>query len=143
MTYIYITLAVFLAIFLYVRIAPVSPNAYDKDPRTAGKKGTKGGCFLHPTLGDIPSPKFDMTALQLRQRMERAMTEMGGEKCENQTHDLWVFKTKLWKFPDFLSFVVEEDEHGQSYPIAYSRLHYGRSDFGVNKKRILKILEKL
>ena len=55
----------------------------------------------------------------------------------------FVQRSKLMKFPDFIDvqFLAMEDD--KSTLLIYSRSKYGRSDLGVNKKRITEWLAEL
>lgn len=45
-------------------------------------------------------------------------------------------RSRVFRFPDFISARFVPLEDGRSTLIVYSRAKYGRRDFGVNRKRI-------
>jgi uncharacterized protein (DUF1499 family) len=48
----------------------------------------------------------------------------------------YVARSALFNFPDLIMVQVREDAPGRSDLIIYSRSVYGRSDLGVNRKRV-------
>lgn len=48
-----------------------------------------------------------------------------------------VQRSRLFRFPDLISLRVFDAGEGLSTPAIYSRARYGRSDFGVNRARVL------
>ena len=48
----------------------------------------------------------------------------------------YVARSALFNFPDLIMVQVREDGPGRSDLIIYSRSVYGRSDLGVNRKRV-------
>jgi uncharacterized protein (DUF1499 family) len=48
----------------------------------------------------------------------------------------YVARSALFNFPDLIMVQIREDGAGRSDLIIYSRSVYGRSDFGVNRKRV-------
>lgn len=48
-----------------------------------------------------------------------------------------VQRSRLFGFPDLVSVHVVEAGDGRSAPAIYSRARYGRSDFGVNRARVI------
>jgi uncharacterized protein (DUF1499 family) len=48
-----------------------------------------------------------------------------------------VQRSRLFGFPDLISIQVFDAGEGRSVPAIYSRAKYGRSDFGVNRARVI------
>ena len=48
----------------------------------------------------------------------------------------YVTRSAVFNFPDLITVQVTPDTPGTSFLIMYSRSVYGRSDFGVNHKRV-------
>jgi len=48
-----------------------------------------------------------------------------------------VQRSRLFKFPDLISLRVFEAGEGLATPAIYSHARYGRSDFGVNRARVI------
>lgn len=128
----------------YVRFAADDADRWHRDP--AGKTATKAinDFVVAPSGGDMESPVFDMTPEALMtafQRMALAQpnTTLLGERDGFATY---VQRTKLVAYPDYIS-VRAVPAAGGSQLYVYSRSRYGRSDFGVNKTRVLAWLKKL
>lgn len=48
-----------------------------------------------------------------------------------------VQRSRLFGFPDLISIRIFDAGEGRSIPAIYSRAKYGRSDFGVNRARVM------
>ena len=48
-----------------------------------------------------------------------------------------VQRSRLFRFPDLISVRAFDAGEGRTTPAIYSRARYGRSDFGVNRARVL------
>ena len=57
-------------------------------------------------------------------------------------HVTYVLRTKLMAYPDYVSARIKDAGDGVELSI-YSRSRFGRSDLGVNKKRIKSWLKKI
>jgi uncharacterized protein (DUF1499 family) len=55
----------------------------------------------------------------------------------------WVVRSAVFNFPDLVTAQVTSRGEHESALILYSRSVYGRSDFGVNRKRVLSWLAAL
>ncbi len=140
-----ISVALIFGLIAFVRLAPVQKDKYDIDPEQAGFANNPGGFFVHPQNGDMESPSFEMDSQTLFERVQNAAETLGGERVSGEFEDFatFVFYSKIMRFPDFMSVKVVRDEQGRARPIIYARLHYGKSDFQVNRRRVLQILEMI
>ncbi len=55
----------------------------------------------------------------------------------------WVVRSAWWNFPDLVTAQVTPDGPGRARLILYARSVYGRSDFGVNRARLVAWLVRL
>ena len=147
MLWIVAAIALALAAFAaYVRFAGDDPQVWHVDPTTAKERGALNDFIVTPdgADADIASPVFAMApnALMARFRelaLSRPRTTILGERDGFAT---FVQRTKLMAYPDYISVRAVEAEGGSALYI-YSRSRYGRSDLGVNKKRLLAWLDKI
>jgi uncharacterized protein (DUF1499 family) len=100
-----------------------------------------GLCAAEP---HAQSPVFDVSVEQLRQRWHEVVAaqprvELLAEDEEGQQFD-YVQRSARFRFPDIITvrFIPVATYHtdAQSTLAIFSRSVYGKSDFGVNRKRI-------
>ncbi len=109
---------------------------------TAGRENTylvcpPGLCGQDP---DRESPVFAVPATELRNRWfsmigNEPRTDWTATDEEIQQYD-FVQRSRWMRFPDTITVRFLPLEDGRSTLAIYSRSHYGRKDFGVNKARI-------
>ena len=86
------------------------------------------------------SPVFDVPAAQLRARWRefaasQPRTELLAEDVEGLQAD-YVQRSARFRFPDIITVRFISVSASRSTLVIFSRSIYGRSDFGVNRKRI-------
>ncbi len=86
------------------------------------------------------SPVFDISVEQLRERWREVLAvqprvELLAEDEEGQQFD-YVQRSARFRFPDIITVRFISLLPSQSTLAIYSRSVYGKSDFGVNRKRI-------
>lgn len=96
-----------------------------------------GICAANP---HADGPVFDITAAQLRSRWRefsarQPRTELLAEDVAVQQID-YVQRSARFRFPDIITVRFIPVSNSRSALAIYSRSVYGRSDFGVNRKRI-------
>ncbi len=69
-------------------------------------------------------------------------TRLLGEDTQ-LTQQVYIDYSKIWHFPDFIYVQFYELPDNRSSMAVYSYSVYGYSDFGVNKKRVEKILSSI
>lgn len=89
---------------------------------------------------DRPSPVFAFPATDLRNIWfsmigAEPRTDWVASDEEIQQYD-FVQRTRLMRFPDTITVRFLALDEGRSTLAIYSRSHYGRKDFGVNRERI-------
>lgn len=93
------------------------------------------------------APSFDMPADMLINRFRTvALAEPRVRVLEDerkQRQMVFVQKSKLFRFPDYIDVLVIDLPEGRSTLAVYSRARYGIRDFGVNRRRIEDWLAKL
>lgn len=122
----YVFLALFVTVLFaasYVRFTAVTAaSAPRPDARGPGDYPSEGGFYAVRTAGAIDKAKLEAT---IREEPRTIALEPG----------VFVSRSAIWSFPD-ITHVWEEDGH---LHIA-SHLVYGRSDLGVNQRRVLRWL---
>ncbi len=96
-----------------------------------------GFCAANP---HTESPVFDVPAAQLRARWRefaasQPRTELLAEDADAPQAD-YVQRSARFRFPDIITVRFIPISTSRSTLAIYSRSIYGRSDFGVNRKRI-------
>ncbi len=89
---------------------------------------------------DRESPVFEtpVAALEARWRTMLARqprVEAAEAYPDDRQYD-FIQRTALMRYPDTVTARFLELEDGRSTLAVYSRSHYGRSDFGANRKRV-------
>lgn len=128
MKWILLTLLGLMALFaVYVRLAPTDVARWHKpaDPQP---------------IGDYPAEGSHMVVLEATAQDFAALDAI--IRSSPRTHVLagsveagivtYVTRSALWGFPDYTTVSLGEDGVMQ----VYGRLRFGRSDLGVNRKRI-------
>lgn len=117
-----IVLVVFVAgLMAYVRLAPSDPGRWHRPIEGSDDQDFEGG-VLRLSLLDIAT--IDRIAQNWRR------TEVvAGSVAEGRI--TYVTRSALWGFPDYTT--VEARDAGVAI---YARLRFGRSDLGVNGKRV-------
>ncbi|HEY0182140.1 MAG TPA: DUF1499 domain-containing protein [Rhodopila sp.] len=89
---------------------------------------------------DLTTPPYSVTADALFALIESVAGsqprtyQAASFPGERQVH--YVARTPLFNFPDLVMVQVRQDGPGRSDLIVYSRSVYGRSDLGVNRRRV-------
>lgn len=96
------------------------------------------------------SPVFALSHEELESRFtDLALSEENTEKLSSREIDAtnrqveFVQYSKRIGYPDTITMQFMARDDGTSTFAAYSRAHYGNTDFGVNARRILRWLSKL
>jgi uncharacterized protein (DUF1499 family) len=121
-----------------------SPDLGPVDFATLKRRATPNDALICPrevcpqARPDSESPVFPFSGARLRSLVtEAALSEPGTTLVEKgPEQDRYLVRTRLMRFPD--TVVVQVFDRGQegSTLALYSRSQIGRSDFGVNRRRI-------
>ena len=115
---------------------PLPPNAFLACP--------EGYCALAEAA---PSPVFALSADQLTAYWaemlagEPRLVRIAAEP--EQRRSIWIQRSALFRFPDLVTVEFVALAPDRSSLALYSRARYGRSDFGVNRGRVLRWLSRL
>lgn len=128
-------LAIFLVVviggLLWVRFAPTNPSNWHVDPTVAADPGVSG--VLLQYMVDRPDALSAFADIAMGQPNTRLIAGSVSENCLTfETRTKWV------GFPDYITVTYQ---HGAL--VILSRLRYGRSDLGVNKRRLKAWLQSL
>ena len=101
-------------------------------------------CQVEP---HFESPTFDVSAQELKRRWmdmisQQSNIEIGVADEALQQYD-FIQRTDLVRYPDSITVRFLRVSSKSSSVAIYSRSHYGKSDFGVNEKRIRTWLDLL
>ena len=123
-----------VAFAAYVRLAPSDPTRWH---RAAAIKGTEtkqleGGYIWRKAVeGD---GKAALAALDNAATAAPRTTVLAGSVDEGQI--TYISRTAAMAFPDYTTASLQQADDGKTYLEVYGRLRFGRSDLGVNAKRI-------
>ena len=134
------TLAILAAIGLagvaaYVRLAPSGPE-WHLDPEAGGRSGP--GRWLVAEGGDAPALRLAVPPDRALAAFDAVAREAGAERLAwepDAGRATYVHRSRVLGFPDYVS-VKAVPEDGGTRLSAYSRLRFGRADFGVNRARL-------
>lgn len=130
----WIVFALALAMFAYVRLAPSDPQRWHRQASVAGVETTKmkNGYLWRKVLegdGADPLQALDQVALATPRT-----SHLAGSVEEGQI--TYVTRTAVVGFPDYTTIGIYQAPDRQRFLEVYGRLRFGRSDLGVNAKRI-------
>lgn len=119
----------------YVRMAGSDPARWHVDPTTVTPEN-KPNNYLVAGQDAVFAPLSPQDALLRLDRIARSepRTHMIAGNIE-AGHVTYVQRSALLGFPDYISVRAQATEEGSKVSL-YSRLRFGRSDFGVNKARV-------
>jgi uncharacterized protein (DUF1499 family) len=94
---------------------------------------------------DIDAPVYPIPAASLRAAIAQAATSEPNTVLihSTETQDRFLVRTRLMRFPDTVVAQVFEQGEGGSTLALYSRSQIGRSDLGVNLRRLKRWLERI
>ena len=121
MSFLYVFAAIIVAFLAYVRLAPSDPRRWHVDLSISENETLQGGAKR-------------IVAAELARLHQIALTEPQTTVLVGSVEDgkvTYVSRTKLIGFPDYTT--VQSKAGGL---MVYGRLRFGRSDFGVNARRV-------
>lgn len=117
---VWVLLACVIALLCYIRFAPSDAKRWHVSLSDVQDKDFKGGATR---IAPCDVAKLDEVAQKNGAKLLAGSVEEG--------HITYVDRTKMIGFPDYITV---QDVNGKT--AVYGRLRFGRSDLGVNKKRI-------
>ena len=120
---------------LYVRFAPTDAETWHVDPDEAPSHGRQREKRIPSgTLG------FDVDVWVLAAAIDKAaMAQPRTKRLAGGWDSLrstYMQRTRLYGYPDFITFKATATEDGGSTLAVFSRSRFGRRDFGVNAARV-------
>lgn len=125
--WLWVILILVVALAAYVRLAPSDPARWHQDVTAEQDKDFAGGA--------IRVVQVDLAA------MDKVIRESGARVLSGSVqegHITYISRTRIAGFPDY----VTVQKHGDTLRI-FSRLRFGKSDLGVNKRRVEGWLSQL
>lgn len=130
----------------YVRLAPSAPAVWHVDPRGVSDLPDQGRYMLRDGEGDGPAPRYSGTPTEIMTRFDAiAMSQSRITRLAGSVeagHVTYVARSAGFGFPDYISVVAYADGDQTALAI-YARLRFGKSDLGVNQKRITAWLAQM
>ena len=133
MTFWTVILIAFGALQLVIRLAPSQPENWviTETGQAPGDYPSDGGFRIVRNVDDAGA---------FAQAFERAiLSEPRTQKLgQVQGQDIYISRTAFWGFPDYTTLATEE---GRAE--IYARLRFGKSDMGVNRARLERVLGRI
>ncbi|SLN43539.1 hypothetical protein TRL7639_02284 [Falsiruegeria litorea R37] len=124
MTVAWVLLTLMILGVAFIRLAPSDPVRWHVAPKGDADKDLKGGVVRVVQAGQLGLKKFN-TIVQA----DATTRVLAGSVDEGMV--TYISRTKVMGFPDYTT--AQQD--GDTLRI-YGRLRFGRSDMGVNRKRV-------
>ena len=127
---IYCLIIVFLAALVFVRLTPMVADRWHVDPFEIDPP-QEGGVLVR-----YPSPLDAAAILEAYKAVALATPRtvlLAGSSTEGRMS--FVTRSALWGFPDVTTIGARETPNGTEVAI-FARLRFGKSDMGVNGKRV-------
>ena len=133
---IFLIVVLVVAGLAYIRLAPSSVARWHVDPRVAEDPGQGGVRVLPP---DAPvfeaEPAAVMAAFDTVAMATPRVTRLAGNPATG--HVTYVARSRVFGFPDYVTIkALPVPDTGNTTVAILSRLRFGSSDLGVNRKRI-------
>jgi uncharacterized protein (DUF1499 family) len=138
-----------------IRRSTIDPSAWHIDPTTAPPTGNPNWYRLTPDTAaterdasrDSSSPVFDVDVSQLAAAFDKvARADKQVEVLAGAADDgfaTYVQRSTFFAFPDYASVTFVAVPSGGSTFSIFSRSQYGKSDLGVNEKRVKRWTDAL
>ncbi|MFN3255897.1 MAG: DUF1499 domain-containing protein [Ilumatobacter sp.] len=107
---------------------PATPNSYRYAPLDADARADEESPVYSASVDDL-ARTFDTVA-----RSDARVDVLAGAALDG--HVTYIQRSALFSFPDYVSVRFIDRGDGTSTFAAFSRSRYGKSDLGVNKKRL-------
>lgn len=142
--------AVAIGAAIGIRRVSDDPAAWHLDPLTAATPTTPNSYRVAPpserTDRDADAPSFSAPVDDLAQAFDAVA--LGDDRVEvlagsaDDGFVTYVQRSAFFAFPDYISVRFIETEKGSTLAV-FSRSRFGRSDLGVNKKRVTRWLAQV
>lgn len=133
MTFLTVVLIAFVALQLVIRLAPSTPENWviDETGQAPGEYPSEGGFRLVRSVEDERA---------FAQAFEHAiLAEPRTQKLgQVQGQDIYISRSAFWGFPDYTTLAT-----GDGRAVIYARLRFGKSDMGVNRARLERVVQRI
>ena len=140
--------AVSTGLSIFIRRADVDAERWHVDPTTAAPTGNPNWFRVTPDSApadrhperDASAPVFDVAVPELAEAFDSVVLAedrvevVAGSAAEGFV--TYVQRSTFFAFPDFVSVTFTDVTDGGSSFAVFSRSQYGKSDLGVNEKRV-------
>lgn len=101
--------------------------------------------FCPEAQADFEPPVFPLSVPRLRDIVSEAGLSAPGTILAHSgvEQDRYLVRTRLMRFPDTVNVQAIEMGQGRSTLALYSRSQIGRTDFGVNRRRLERWVERI
>ncbi len=143
-----VAIAFFAGSIAIVRTLSHDVEQWHVDPQTAPDPSTPNWHRVLPG-GENPAPVFDVPATDLASAFDRVVGEQSSIELLKDDRSsggpvTWVQRSALFGFPDYISVsFLSLDDDAKSTLAIFSRARIGKSDLGVNEKRVTAWLTAL
>jgi hypothetical protein len=133
MSFFWVVVLVFVGLQAYIRFVPSDAANWTVDanadaPGTYPKEG--GFKVVAKVDGDADAILGAFDTSMMAQPRTQKLGAVDGQQ-------IYVTRSLLWGFPDYTTAALSDDQTRATF---YSRLRFGKSDMGVNAKRLREIL---
>jgi uncharacterized protein (DUF1499 family) len=122
MVFVVVLVLVFLAVGVWVRFAPSDPVRWHVRPVATQDRINQGSAVLRISHQSL----LDLNKIALSTPRTRVLA---GSVQDGMI--TYITRSAFWGFPDYITVAEQGDDL-----IVFARLRFGRSDFGVNEKRL-------
>lgn len=124
---------ILVGFWAYVRLAPSDTARWNTDPSTAYDWTDGDWNIVIPQTGGavlrIPATIDTLARLDAIALATTRTTRLTGSVADGRI--TWTTRSALWGFPDYTTAQIKEDG-----VYIHARLRFGKSDLGVNAKRL-------
>jgi len=133
MSFFWVVVLVFVGLQAYIRFVPSDAANWTVDanadaPGTYPKEG--GFKVVAKVDGDADAILGAFDTSMMAQPRTQKLGAVDGQQ-------IYVTRSLLWGFPDYTTAALSDDQTRATF---YSRLRFGKSDMGVNGKRLKRVL---
>tara|TARA_R110002126_G_scaffold167330_2_gene315239 strand:- start:34509 stop:34949 length:441 start_codon:yes stop_codon:yes gene_type:complete len=133
MSFFWVVVLVLVGLQAYIRFAPSNAADWtvDANADAPGTYPSAGGFKVVTKVDQAPEAVLDAfdTAMMAQPHTQKLAVVDGQQ--------IYVTRSVLWGFPDYTTAALSDDGSRATF---YSRLRFGKSDMGVNRKRLQQIL---
>ncbi len=127
-------IGIFVALAVYIRLAPSDPAVWNADITADGYVPQANWAAFCPETGSRDAIMTDdLAPLDAVAMATPRTTRLAGSVAEGRI--TWVTRSKVMGFPDYTTAAIRQTDAGPQLCVV-GRLRFGQSDLGVNAKRV-------